>query len=447
MRHLFEQEAQAFGRRIAVIGSGIAGLSTAWLLSRRHRVAIYEKNGRLGGHANTVEVDCPEGKVAVDTGFIVYNPRNYPNFSALLAHLGVPSQDADMSFGASVGGGRIEYSSRPLGVFGQKRNLVSPQFWKMLGDIVAFYGHARRLDEHEVEGLSLGEFLDRERCSAALIELHVLPMCAAIWSTTPQEMRDYPMRSFLRFFSSHGLLNVLKKPEWRTVRGGSRAYVEAMRRDMGPDVSFRPAARRITRNCGLSIVEDASGHGEVYTDVVVATHADEALALLADPSPDERALLGAFRYTPNVAVLHDDTALMPRRKAVWSSWNYIGAGRPDAARPLCVSYWMNHLQRLETKRPLFVTLNPATPPKPGSIIGSFEYAHPLFDASALGAQDRLWQLQGRRNTWFCGSYFGYGFHEDALQSGLAVAEALGAARPWGATTSRIAAAPLLQAAE
>lgn len=429
-----------------MVGAGVAGLAAGWLLSKQHHVTLYEKNPWLGGHANTVEVDGPEGPVAVDTGFIVYNPVNYPNFTALLDHLGVAGHDADMSLGVSVGDGRLEYSSRPHGLFGQPANLVSPRFWGMVGDVLRFYRQARELDETDVHGVSLGDFLARERYSAALVDEHVLPMCAAIWSTTPAEIRDYPMRSFLRFFRSHGLLQVTDRVQWRTVSGGSREYVAAMRRDM-PHVAVRPAARRITRHGGLSIVEDADGRGEVFTDIVIAAHADEALALLADPSPEERAILGAIRYTPNVAVLHDDASLMPKRRSCWASWNYIGSDASDAEQPLCVSYWMNYLQSLKTKRELFVTLNPVRAPKPESVIRTFEYTHPLFDSSALSAQDELWRLQGQRNTWFCGSYFGYGFHEDALQSGLAVAEAFGVDRPWGATATRIASAPVLQAAE
>ena len=448
MRHLFEKEAHASGRRIAVIGSGIAGLSAAWLLSRRHHVTLYEKNHWLGGHANTVDVDCPEGPVAVDTGFIVYNPQNYPNFTAMLEHLGVPSVDADMSLAVSVDGGRVEYSSRPSGLFGQKRNFVNPRFWGLLTDILKFYRDANGLHDAQIDGISLGEFLEQRSYSRALVEEHVLPMCAAIWSTTPQQMRDYPMRSFLRFFTSHGLLQVANRPQWRTVRGGSRAYVERLREALGPGVTLQPAARRVVRQGGLSLVEDHAGRSEAFTDIVIASHADEALGLLADPSIEEREILGAFRYTPNVAVLHDDAGLMPKRRAVWASWNYIGSAKESADRPLCVSYWMNHLQSLKTRRQLFVTLNPPRQPKPGSIIASFDYTHPLFDAAALDAQDRLWRLQGQRNTWFCGSYFGYGFHEDALQSGLAVAAAFGEMAPWGVRPSRIATAPaLLEAAE
>jgi predicted NAD/FAD-binding protein len=447
VRHLFERDAHASGRRIAVVGAGAAGLTAAWLLSRHHHVTIYEKNGWLGGHANTVDVACPEGPVPVDTGFIVFNERNYPNFTALLAHLGVPAIDADMSLGVSVGDGRIEYSSRPHGLFGQKRNLVNPRFWGMIREILAFYAQARGLDHGTLDGISLGQFLEREGYSEALVDEHVLPMCAAIWSTTPADIRQYPMRSFLRFFASHGLLQVTGRTQWRTVKGGSRAYVRALVAAM-PEVAVRPAARRITRNGGLSIVEDAGGQSEVFTDVVIAAHADEALGLLTDPSPEESAILGAIRYTPNVAVLHDDRALMPRRKAVWASWNYIGSDGSDAGQPLCVSYWMNYLQTLKTRRELFLTLNPIREIAPERTISTFAYTHPLFDAAALAAQQQLWRLQGQRSTWFCGSYFGYGFHEDAVQSGLAVAEALGEAPPWAARPSRIAVAPpLLQAAE
>ena len=422
-----------------MVGAGIAGLSAAWLLSRRHEVVLYEKNSWLGGHANTVDVECPEGKVPVDTGFIVFNPRNYPNFTAMLEHLDVPSIDADMSLGVSVDDGRLEYSSLPRGLFGQPGNAFRWRFWRMLADILRFYEETNRLDETKVDGVTLGDFLAERRYGEALIEEHVLPMCAAIWSTTARQIRDYPMRSFLRFFSSHGLLQVVNRPQWRTVAGGSRAYVDALRAEMAGGVRIRSAATRITRAGGLVVIDDAAGQLDTFTDVVIAAHADEALGLLADPSANERQVLGAFQYTDNLAVLHDDRALMPKRRATWGSWNYLGARGDDGGTPLCVSYWMNRLQSLPTRRQLFVTLNPVRPPR--HTIAAFEYTHPLFDATALGAQDRLHELQGERNTWFCGSYFGYGFHEDALQSGLAVAKALGAPAPWTAKRSRIASRP------
>ena len=421
-----------------MVGAGVAGLSAAWLLSQKHEVVLYEKNTWLGGHANTVDVECEEGRVPVDTGFIVFNPGNYPNFSALLEHLKVQTVSTDMSLGVSVDDGRLEYSSLARGLFGQPSNLLSPRFLRMLGDILKFYGVAGRLTEPEVDGISLGQFLERGGYSQALIDEHVLPMCAAIWSTTSSQIRNYPMRSFLRFFSSHGLLQVFNRRPWSTVKGGSRAYVEALRLQMAGKVRIRRGAEHITRTGGLVTVRDADGQFDTFTDVVIAAHADEALGLLADPSVSERSVLGAFSYTDNLAVLHDDRALMPKRQATWGSWNYIGARSDDGGQPLCVSYWMNRLQSLPTRRQLFVTLNPVRPPK--HTIAAFEYTHPLFDAAALDAQDRLHELQGDRNTWFCGSYFGYGFHEDALQSGLAVAEALGSPAPWAKHPHRIARA-------
>jgi predicted NAD/FAD-binding protein len=436
-------------RRIAVVGGGVAGLSAAWLLSRKHEVTLYEKEDWLGGHAHTVDVETPGGRLAVDTGFIVYNQDNYPNFTALLQHLGVASVETHMSFAASVGNGRFEYSSDIRGLIGQKRNLARPGYWQMLTDIVRFYAHAESLiDSPEIEGLTLGEFLSRHGYSEHLVELHILPMCAAIWSSSASAIRGFPMRSFIRFFSSHELFKIGRRALWRTVKGGSRSYVEALVGDFASPVRRAPAARAISRQGGLVTVEDVRGTRDVFTDVVMASHADQTLDLLDDADGLERQVLGAFRYTNNRAVLHDDASLMPRRRPVWASWNYIGGDDDAGEAALCVTYWMNRLQNLDRRHPIFLTLNPPREPRPSAMLRSYDYAHPLFDQGALSAQKQLWQLQGRHGTWFCGSYFGYGFHEDGLQSGLAVAEQFGVARPWARPANRIAEAPvLLEAAE
>ena len=441
-----------FARRVAVVGSGISGLSAAWLLSRTMRVTLYESDARLGGHSNTVVVPTANGPIPVDTGFIVYNERNYPNLVALFREIGVETAASEMSFAASLDGGRLEYSGSGLnGLMGQRGNVVRPRFWRMMRDILRFYREAPRLlPRTDLDGLTLGDYLDGNDYSPAFIEDHLLPMGAAIWSMTAREMRDYPLLAFVRFFASHGLLNLVDRPLWRTVQGGSRAYVERLSAAFADGIRLKTPVSRITRETDRVLVTDASGHTDSFSDVVVATHADQALRLLGDADAQERSVLGAFRYTDNLAVLHSDETLMPKRKRVWSSWNYIGERQQDGVQPLCVTYWMNRLQNLDSRHPLFVTLNPTRAIDPAKILQSFHYTHPLFDQPALDAQQQLWRLQGRRNTWFCGAYFGYGFHEDGLQAGLAAAEDLsGLRRPWtvGDESGRIVLAPQREAAE
>jgi len=417
-------------KKIAVIGSGVAGLSAAWLLGERHDVTLYEKDSWVGGHAHTVEVSTPVGPVAVDTGFIVYNERNYPNLTALFAHLGVATAPSDMSFSASMDEGGFEYSSASVGRYaGQRRNILRPRFWRMTRDLLRFYRDpAVLLEAAAREDVTLGAFLEREGYSPTFVEDHILPMSAAIWSTTPAEIRRYPLAAFARFFSSHGLLSITDRPDWRTVAGGSREYVAKLAAGIA---TFRRGAKRVTRTASGVIVEDHEGRTDRFTDVVLASHADESLALLTDADRLERQTLGAFRYTSNEAVLHSDARLMPRTRRVWSSWNFIGQAADRDEQQLTVTYWMNRLQGIDNRAPLFVTLNPRRQPAPEMVLGRFQYSHPFFDQTALGTQSELWRLQGRRRTWFCGAYFGYGFHEDALQSGLAVAEALGGMkRPW-----------------
>lgn len=432
MRYGIPPSSRSGGKKIAVIGTGVAGLSAAWLLSQRHQVTVYEKDSWIGGHAHTVDVETPRGTIPVDTGFIVYNELNYPNLTALFKHLGVATERSSMSFAASVDCGRFEYSSDGLNRYcGQRRNILRPRFWRMTADLLRFYRIARRIDpEGPVDDITIGAYLEREGYSTTFVEDHILPMSAAIWSTTPDEIRAYPLRAFIRFYSSHGLFEIGLRRPWMTVTGGSREYVNRIAKSFS-DVRLNTGVRRILRDPGGVTVEDTTGHLERYSDVVVAAHADEALKLLGDSDAAEQRILGSFGYTNNEAVLHTDEALMPRQKRVWSSWNFIGNPDPTGSRQLSVSYWMNKLQNLDRRSPLFLSLNPRSEPRPDSVIGSYSYSHPYFDRAALAAQDELWRLQGSRRTWFCGAYFGYGFHEDGVQSGLAVAEALGGVkRPW-----------------
>lgn len=433
------EAGRSFGpgtQRIAVIGSGIAGLSAAWLLSGRHEVTLYEAAPRIGGHSCTVTT--PEG-VAVDIGFIVYNELNYPNLTALFRHLGVATQASDMSFAVSIDGGRLEYNGTDLPrLFAQRRNLLRPRFIGMIRDILRFYrtapGHIAELwDSME----PLGAYLDRHGYSAAFQQEHLLPMAAAIWSTPCAEMRAYPAAAFLRFCDNHGLLQVDQRPQWRTVTGGARTYVERLAAPLAGRIQCGQAVTGLRRDAAGVTLRDGSGALRRFDQVVVAAHAHEALAMLEDADDAERRLLGAFRPSMNRAVLHADPALMPRRRRAWASWNYLGSGLAAADPGLpCVSYWMNNLQSLPGT-PLFLTLNPVREPAAGSILHEARFNHPAFDATALRAQRELWRLQGVRRTWFAGAWFGAGFHEDGLQAGLAVAEAIGGVRrPWTVADDR-----------
>jgi predicted NAD/FAD-binding protein len=418
---------------IAVVGTGIAGLSAAWMLSRKHRVTVYEQDGRVGGHSNTVDVAGPDGPIAVDTGFIVYNEANYPNLTALFTHLGVPTKNSAMSFAASIGDGAVEYSVGGLaGLLGQPGNVLRLGFWRMLRDILRFYRSGPAvLKRADSEQLTIGAYLDSEGYSTEFIEHHLLPMAAAIWSSPIEDMREHPAVAFVRFCMTHGLMRIGRRPQWKTVDGGSRVYVQELTKSLAGRIRLNCPVARVTRSGDAVIVEDETGDIARFDHVVIASHADQALAVLGDASFDERRLLGAFTYSSNRTVLHRDARLMPKRRRVWSSWNYIGGRGGDRRPRVCVTYWMNALQSLDPRVPLFITLNPTREPAPELVEATFHYDHPCYHRAALRAQRELPTLQGVRNTWFCGSYFGAGFHEDALVSGLAVAEALGGVRrPW-----------------
>jgi predicted NAD/FAD-binding protein len=433
-------------KHFAVVGTGIAGMSAAWLLSRRHRVTVYERELRPGGHTHTVDVETQRGPIAVDTGFIVYNEPNYPNLTALFGHLGVETEESSMTFAVSLDRGALEYSGSLPGLAAQPSNLLRGDYLKMLRDTLRFYREAPALLRASTVNITLGEYLKTSGYSDAFAQLHLLPMGAAIWSASLEDMRAHPAVAFARFFENHGLFKLSGRPQWRTVTGGSREYLKKLTASYASDIRIGCGVATILRDNNGATLVDTNGERERFDGVIIASHAVQTLEMLADASAEERQLLSAFQYRPNKVVLHSDPALMPKRKRAWASWNYLGRSGAHSSEDLCVTYWMNKLQNIDRRTPLFVTLNPPQMPREELVHGVYSCAHPIFDTNAMAAQQRLWKLQGTRNTWFCGSYFGAGFHEDALQAGLAAAEdAGGVRRPWRIAndSSRIVRTPSL----
>jgi hypothetical protein len=414
-------------KNIAVIGSGISGVSAAWLLAKTNNVTLYEAEKRFGGHAHTENLGFDGSVVPVDVGFIVFNEKTYPNFTQLLKTIGVESNETEMGFSVSLENGAVEYAG---GSFAQLVGTASAAFssthWSMLKDISRFYRTAVALAGNIDDSMSLGRFLKTYRFGTPFIERHLLPMAAAIWSSPPGQMLDYPAKAFIAFFDNHQLLNIGKRDKWRSIAGGSKRYVERMLATGMVLHGGDPVVSVSRGRDGISI-RCLSGHMRRFDDIVIATHADQALAMLADASDQERMLLSPFQYSANKIVVHRDPRLMPRTRRNWSSWNYVGSEDGGCG----VTYWMNRLQQLGTQTNYFVSLNPATKPDPALVDLALDCTHPVFNNATLNAQKKLWDLQGQRNTWFCGAYFGAGFHEDGLQAGLAVAEQLGGVkRPW-----------------
>lgn len=427
-------------KRVAIVGAGIAGNAAAYALDGVHDVVLYEKEPRLGGHSHTVDIDYDGAQIAVDTGFIVYNELNYPNLTSLFSELGVRTRESEMSFGLSLDGGAFEWSGKTLStLFAQRRNMLAVSYLWMLREVLRF-NRLCRSDRAAglLSGLSLGAWLDRHGLSRRFRDDYLIPMAAAIWSTPAIHVLDFPAESFIAFFDNHKLID-LDRPVWRTVVGGSRSYVEAISRHSGEIRLATPVVSVERDKAGVTIV-DATGERDRFDAVIMAAHTDEALQMLDQPTPAERAVLGSIAYRPNDVILHRDETLMPRRKAVWSAWNYLGSRRdPEAAgRDVAVTYWMNALQGIDPARPLFITLNPPVAPEPAKVFRRFSYSHPQFDGRALAAQRSLPALQGLNRTWFCGAWTGYGFHEDGLVSGLAAAESLGGFTAWRAALAEAA---------
>jgi predicted NAD/FAD-binding protein len=425
-------------------------MGAALALSEIADVRLFEKDHRFGGHANTVTVDYDGSEIAVDTGFIVFNHRNYPNLTALFEHLGVETIPSDMSFGFSLGDGALEYACDDIDkIFAQRRNALNPRFIYGFSEVLRFCRVAPvDLASGAASGVSLGEWLTRRRFTAWFRERFILPMGGAIWSTPLRAMLEFPAESFLRFFQNHDLYTGLGDAmKWRTVRGGSREYVGRVIDRLGDRTCAGVGAVSVRRVPDGVAVAFADGSEGLFDHVILATHGPQALALLTDADPEERAILGAFRTTANRAVLHRDPALMPKRRKVWSSWNLMSRGADGMDRPVAVSYWMNRLQSLDRSRDLIVTLNPHREPDPAKVFAEFGYAHPLYDAGAFAAQQAIDGVQGRGGVWHAGAWLGFGFHEDALRAGLRVAHALGAEPAWLRDVGRPLTAPLAMAAQ
>ncbi|HNE72814.1 MAG TPA: FAD-dependent oxidoreductase, partial [Giesbergeria sp.] len=414
--------------RVAIIGSGVAGLGAAHQLRGRAQVTLFEAGAYFGGHAHTVDVTLPgaHGPVThgVDTGFLVFNERTYPQLLKLFADLGVAQARSDMSFSVQVpgvhGGGPLEWSGTSLStVFAQRGNLARPRFWGMLADLLRFNRLCTRLAERPMDSAlmqPLGDFLQAHRFGDAFRDWYLLPMLGCIWSCPTDQMLRFPVATMIRFCHNHGLIQITDRPQWWTVAGGSRRYVEKIVSGIA-DKRLNTPVRRIERDAsGVRVHTD--DHAEHFDHVVLATHPDQALALLAQPSPKERALLGAIRYQDNEAVLHTDTQVLPRARSAWAAWNYERAADPgqESAR-VCLHYLINRLQPLPFTQPVIVSLNPVRPIAQEQVLGRYTYAHPVFDGAAIRAQALLPQLQGRQHTWFCGAWMGYGFHEDGLKAG------------------------------
>ena len=424
--------------RVAVIGTGIAGNAAAWALSKRYPITVYDREIRPGGHSHTVTIDYDGTALAVDIGFIVYNELNYPDLTAMFAHLGVETVESSMSFAVTADAGRFEWKGggnnwleTARGLFARRRNLLSPSYLWMLRDILTFNTQSTRdYAEGKLAGLTLGDYFRSQHFAPRLLTDYLAPMGAAIWSAPVAEMMDFPAENFVAFFSNHRLLQY-DRPVWRTVKGGSRRYVEKLTAAFADRLRLGCAVTSVERTPHGVVVHDSHGNRDSYDHVVMASHSDQALAMLSDADPRERSVLGAIGYAPNTVYLHRDPKLMPKRQRAWASWNFLRWQRQGSVdNDVAVTYWMNQLQGIDRDKPLFVSLNPPFPPAPELTFGQYRCEHPQFNAAAFAAQKRLRDIQGRRHTWFCGAWTGYGFHEDGLRSGLAVAEALGAVAPW-----------------
>lgn len=425
-------------QRIAVVGSGISGLASAWLLGRRHAVTLYEANDYLGGHTHTHTVRIGDRDHAVDTGFIVFNPAHYPLVTRLFAELGVGSQPTQMSLSVRNETTGLEYNATSLAtLFCQRRNLFSPRFFGLIRDILRFNREARAVLSFAGPGPTLGDYLAENRYGAAFRDEHLVPMSSALWSAPPRDVLEFPAKYLVQFLANHEMLQVSGRAPWRVVQGGSSTYIRALTARWNVTTHRGCPVRGIDRMGGDVVVHTLAG-SERYDQVVLACHSDQALELLTAPTHAERDILGAIGYQPNSVILHTDTSVMPRRPRAWAAWNAL---IPEEAGTACtVSYWMNLLQSIESAEPLIVTLNPTRRIDPAKVLRSLQYAHPVYTQASVAARARKAEIQGARCTWFAGAYWGWGFHEDGMRSAVEVAAALEV--PWPARAINSAPLPV-----
>ena len=417
--------------KIAVVGSGISGLSSAWLMSKKHEVSIFEKNNYLGGHSNTQTIitNYERKKINVDTGFIVFNDLNYPNLKSFFKLLKVDTYESNMSFSVSMFNKKFEYGGENINsLFAQRKNIFRLEFWIMLRDLVKFYNHASK-DINSYPDITIGDYLRLKGYSKAFIYKHLYPMAASIWSSNIDEVENFPFPAFIKFFKNHGLLNLKARPKWRTVLNGSRSYINKILENSKFNVHKSEVVMSVSRG-DKKVYLQTNKKKYIFDQIVLASHPDESLNLLKDPTKSEKLLLSKIKYQKNTVWLHSDNKFMPKNRKVWSSWNYLDFDR-NSKQELCVTYWMNNLQNLSTKDQIFVSLNLPEPPDKQKIFKKIIYTHPLYVKDTIIAQDGLSKIQGHNNTWYCGAYLGMGFHEDGIKSGLSIAEKItDIKRPW-----------------
>ena len=403
--------------RIAVIGSGISGLSAAHYLSKKNKVDLFEKEDHFGGHSYTIDIKDNNNHVPVDIGFIVFNFKTYPNFVKFLNDNGIEIEKSNMSFSVSVKETEIEYCGKGLlGIFSNKKNLLNFDFFKMFFEIIKFYKKSNDLKNID-ENLTLDDFLKREKMSKYFIDYHIIPMVSAIWSMPPYEAKQMPLKFFLKFFQNHGLFNLKNRPQWYTIKNRSRTYVKKILETISGEYYKNYRINKISRlSNGVKVYYGGNNEFFDYDKVVIATHADEALSLITDPTPEEKSILANFKYKNNIAIIHTDETLMPKNKKAWSSWN--SSVNKENTSETSITYWLNLLQNLKTNKNIFLSLNPFLKIDQKKIISRVKFTHPYYDKEALENQNRLKNIQNKKNLLFCGSYFGYGFHEDGIKSSL-----------------------------